>query len=98
MNISYNWLKDLVEFDLSPKELAVKLTGAGHAVEGIEEIGGDFVFDIDLTSNRGDCLSHLGIAREIGAIVPSSKFQVPSSEEISRLSNSRLSTRNNRRC
>ena len=88
MNISYNWLKDLVEFDLSPKELAVKLTGAGHAVEGIEEIGGDFVFDIDLTSNRGDCLSHLGIAREIGAIVQSAKCKVQSSSDDFQKSNS----------
>ncbi len=68
MNISYKWLKDLVEIGLSPKDLAVKLTGAGHAVEGIAEINDDFIFDIDLTSNRGDCLSHRGIAREIGAI------------------------------
>jgi len=68
MNISYNWLKDLVEVGLSPQELATKLTNVGLAVEGIHEAGDDFVFDIDLTSNRSDCLSHLGVAREIGAI------------------------------
>ena len=80
MNISYNWLKDLVEFDLSPDDLAVKLTGAGHAVEGIQEINGDHIFDIDLTSNRGDCLSHLGIAREITALIQNSKFKIQSSK------------------
>ncbi len=68
MNISYNWLKDLVEVDLSPQELATKLTNVGLAVEGIHEAGDDFVFDIDLTSNRSDCLSHLGVAREVRAI------------------------------
>lgn len=68
MNISYNWLKDLVEFDLSPNELAEKLTGVGLAVEGLHPKDDDFVFDIDLTSNRADCNSHLGVAREIGAI------------------------------
>ena len=68
MNISYNWLKDLVEINLPPPELAQKLTDAGLAVEGIKEFGDDFVFDIDVTSNRSDCLSHLGIAREIAAI------------------------------
>ena len=52
MNISYNWLKDLVEIDLSPQELAQKLTSVGLAVEGIHEFEDDFVFDIDLTSNR----------------------------------------------
>ncbi len=94
MHISYNWLKDLVEFDLPPQELAVRLTGAGHAVEGIEEINGDHIFDIDLTSNRGDCLSHRGIAREIAALVQSAKFKVQSSENDSKLKtqNSKLVT------
>lgn len=87
MDISYNWLKDLVEMDLSPDELAKNLTGAGLAVEGIHEFGDDFVFDIDLTSNRGDCLSHLGIAREISVIADCglriadlSKVQKPTTE------------------
>lgn len=75
MNISYKWLKDLVEIDLPPQELGRKLTNVGLAVEGIEEKNGDFVFDIDLTSNRPDCLSHLGIAREINAI-QNSKFKI----------------------
>ena len=68
MNISYNWLKDLIETDLPPQELAQKLTRVGLAVEGIHEFKDDFVFDIDLTSNRPDCLSHFGVAREIRAI------------------------------
>ncbi len=68
MNISYKWLKDLVEVNLSPQELATKLTNVGLAVEGIREFENDFVFDIDLTSNRPDCISHLGVSREIAAI------------------------------
>ncbi len=68
MNISYNWLKDLIAIDLPAEELAEKLTRVGLAVEGIHPHGDDFVFDIDLTSNRPDCLSHLGVAREIGVI------------------------------
>ena len=68
MNISYNWLKDLIAIDLPAEELAVKLTRVGLAVEGIHPHGDDFVFDIDLTSNRPDCLSHLGVAREISVI------------------------------
>ncbi len=68
MNISYNWLKDLINIDLSPSDLGQRLTNVGLAVEGIHEHGEDFVFDIDLTSNRPDCLSHSGVAREIGVI------------------------------
>jgi len=65
VNISYNWLKDVIDVQLSPDELAKELTRVGLAVEGISEHGADFVLDIDLTSNRPDCLSHLGIAREM---------------------------------
>ncbi len=79
MNISYNWLKDLVEIDLPPTDLAKQLTGVGLAVEGIHPHGKDSVFDIDLTSNRPDCLSHLGVAREIAAI-SQSKVQSPKSK------------------
>lgn len=71
MNISYNWLKDLVKTDLSPQEAAENLTKVGLAVEGIHPHEDDFVFDIDLTSNRGDCLSHLGVARELSAVTNS---------------------------
>ncbi len=67
MNISYNWLKELVEIDIYPMVLMPTLTKIGLTVEGIHSHGDDFVFDIDLTSNRPDCLSHFGVAREISA-------------------------------
>ena len=65
MNISYNWLKELIDIDLSPEDTAKELTRVGLAVEGIHAYRDDFVLDIDLTSNRPDCLSHLGVAREL---------------------------------
>lgn len=68
MNISYNWLKELIDIELSPEETAAALTRVGLAVEGIHPHKGDLVLDIDLTSNRPDCLSHLGVARELGVI------------------------------
>ena len=78
MNISYNWLKDLVEFGLSPTELAQELTNVGLAVEGVHQQD-DFVLDVDLTSNRADCNSHLGVAREVAAFTKS-KVQSPKSK------------------
>src|SRR5215510_7816668 len=66
MNISFNWLKEFIDIDLPATELAEKLTRVGLAVDGVHQISDDLVFDIDLTSNRPDCLSHLGVAREIG--------------------------------
>ncbi len=68
MNISYNWLKDLIDLGLSVEETAAALTRVGLAVEGIETHGDDSILDVDITSNRSDCLSHLGIARELSVI------------------------------
>ncbi len=67
MKISYEWLQDLIEIDLSPKDLAEKLTLIGLELDGMHEVGGDSILDIETTSNRGDCLSHLGVSREIAA-------------------------------
>jgi phenylalanyl-tRNA synthetase beta chain len=67
MNISYNWLRELTGTQLKPRELAELLTRVGLAVEVVHEAVGDFVLEIDLTSNRPDCLSHLGVAREVVA-------------------------------
>ncbi len=82
MNISYNWLRELVATKMTPPELARRLTFAGLAVEAVHPAGDDFVLELDLTSNRGDCLSHLGVAREVAALessqVQSSKFKVQS--------------------
>ena len=61
MKISYNWLNELVQLTLSPKELAERLTMAGLAVEAVERILDDHILDFDLTSNRPDALSHLGV-------------------------------------
>lgn len=69
MNISYNWLKTLIDIKLSPDETAKELTRVGLAVEGVHPHGEDHVLDIDLTSNRPDCLSHLGVARELSVIL-----------------------------
>lgn len=38
MNISYNWLKDYLNFDLSPDEVSAALTSIGLETGGIEEI------------------------------------------------------------
>jgi phenylalanyl-tRNA synthetase beta chain len=69
MDISYNWLRDLVEVEEGPRELAERLTMAGLAVDAVKEEEGDFVLEFDLTSNRPDCLSHLGVAREAAALL-----------------------------
>ncbi|MBI4778722.1 phenylalanine--tRNA ligase subunit beta [Candidatus Desantisbacteria bacterium] len=69
MKVSYNWLKENVAINIPPHELSDKLTMAGLEVAGIEEKDEDYIIDIELTVNRGDCLSIMGMAREVSAIM-----------------------------
>lgn len=71
MKVSYNWLKEYISFKLAPKNLADRLTMVGLETKSIDEKGSDSVFEIEITSNRPDCLSIYGIAREIQAITGS---------------------------
>jgi len=68
MKVAYSWLKDFVDIKLSPEELAEKLTLAGLEAVSLKKCEGDFVFEIEVTSNRPDWLSVSGVAREISAI------------------------------
>ncbi|MEJ2313583.1 MAG: phenylalanine--tRNA ligase subunit beta [Nitrospirota bacterium] len=68
MLISFNWLTELIDTGLGAEETAHALTMAGLEVEGIERAGDDFVLEVNVTPNRPDCLSVLGIAREMRAI------------------------------
>jgi len=85
MKVTYNWLKDFVDIGFPAASLAKKLTMAGLEVVSLEERLGDFVFEIEVTSNRPDCLSIIGIAREVAAItgkrlkVPAPKIRRPHS-------------------
>lgn len=69
MKVSYKWLKDYVDIRIDPRKLADLLTMSGSNVAAIEKLGGDHVFDLEITSNRADCLSILGIAREVAALL-----------------------------
>jgi len=70
MLFSYNWLKDYIKEKLpSPEKLANLLTVHIFEVEEVKKAGKDWLLDIDILPNRAhDCLSHLGMAREIAAI------------------------------
>jgi phenylalanyl-tRNA synthetase beta chain len=71
MKLLLSWLQDYVEFDDSAEALADRLTFSGSEVEAIDEIDGEVVLTIEVTPNRPDCLSIIGIAREVSALVRS---------------------------
>ena len=68
MKVTYSWLKEFVDIKLPPEALAERLSMAGLAVASCTAIGGDWVFDIEVTSNRPDWLSVRGIVRDVCAM------------------------------
>jgi phenylalanyl-tRNA synthetase beta chain len=67
MNISLNWLSEYVNVNRPISELEDVFLRIGLNVEGVQESDADIVFDLEVTSNRPDCLGHLGVARELAA-------------------------------
>ena len=68
MKISTDWLAEYVEIEESPQKLKDDLSMIGLLVEAIEELEDTSVLEVEVTSNRPDCLSHIGIARELAAL------------------------------
>ena len=69
MRFSLSFIQEFLKVDIPPKELASLLTSAGMEVERLEKGASDWIFDIEVTTNRYDWLSILGISREIAAIL-----------------------------
>jgi phenylalanyl-tRNA synthetase beta chain len=68
MFISYSWLSQLTDTNFSAAEVQERLTMVGLAIDAVESHEQDFVLDVEVPSNRPDCLSHVGIARELTVI------------------------------
>lgn len=76
MIVSWNWLGRYVRLDMPADLLADRLALAGLNHEGTAEVGGDLAIDLEVTSNRPDCLAHLGVAREV-AVLFGRTLQIP---------------------
>ena len=70
IKITYNWLLEYLDTDASPYELQKYLSLCGPSVEQVNKMGDDYVFDIEITSNRVDMSSVFGIALEASAVSP----------------------------
>ena len=85
MKFTFNWLKEFVKVTAGPAELAKLLTMAGLEVESLapqreaESNAEDWLFEIAVTPNRGDCLGIAGIAREVAALTGGQLLSLPSS-------------------
>jgi len=76
MKISCKWLKDYCKHNLSAEGLAEGLTNAGLVVDTINPVEDDFCLEVEVTSNRPDCLGFIGVAREVATIVRG-KLEIP---------------------
>jgi len=68
VKLPLSWLREFVAFEAEPRRLADNLTAAGLAVDGVELLGGETVLELDITTNRVDCMNVYGVAREVAAL------------------------------
>ena len=68
MKVPVGWLREFVELRATPRELADALTLVGLAVDAVDGSGDDAVLDIDVTTNRVDCMNVYGVAREAAVV------------------------------
>lgn len=68
MKVPLSWLREYVPVEVEPKHLAEALTAAGLAVDAVETEGDETVLELDITTNRVDCMNVYGVAREVAAL------------------------------
>ena len=81
MIVSWNWLKEYVRLDMPVEALTERLMMAGLNLEEVDDVEGDLAIDLEVTSNRPDCLSHIGVARETGVLFDRA-LQIPAAAPI----------------
>ena len=64
IKITHNWLLEYLDTNATPSEIQEYLSLCGPSVERVEKVGNDYIYDIEITSNRIDTASVFGIAQE----------------------------------
>src|SRR5829696_9112415 len=72
MKVPLSWIREFVDVTASAEDIGTLMGVRGLALEGLEPYGDDVVMDFDVTANRPDCMSVIGIAREIATA-----YQIP---------------------
>jgi phenylalanyl-tRNA synthetase beta chain len=65
MKVPLSWIREFVDVKATADEIGTLMGVRGLALEGLETHGDDVVLDFDVTANRPDCMSVIGLAREI---------------------------------
>ncbi len=76
MLVCWEWLEQYVKLNVTPDDLANRFAMSGLNHESTATVGSDIVIDLEVTSNRCDCLGHIGVAREASVLLGES-LKVP---------------------
>ena len=68
MKVPLSWLAEYVRVPVETRRLADDLTVSGLAVDALETHGAETVLDLDVTTNRVDCMNVYGVAREVATL------------------------------
>jgi len=68
MLVPYSWLKEFINIKIAPEKVGERLSCTTIGVEEIRKEGKDYTLDLEVTYNRGDLLSIIGVARELAAL------------------------------
>jgi len=68
MLVSWNWFADYVTLPVDHAKFAERMMLAGMNHESTTAVGRDWCIDLEITSNRPDCLGHIGLAREAAVL------------------------------
>jgi len=82
IKIPHSWLKTLLDSPVEPRVIAEKLSLSGPSVEKLEKVDNDFIYHIEVTTNRPDTFSVWGIAQEVFAILKFQNFNAKLKEPI----------------
>ncbi len=77
MRVSFGWLSEFIKTGLSVEKIAHLLTMSGLEVEALETVDKDVIMEVNVTPNRADCLSVLGIVRELSVLTGSDVILPP---------------------
>lgn len=80
-----SWLREFLETNAGPGQTAEALSLCSASVEKLEKSGHDYIYDIEITTNRVDMLSIIGIAREAAAVLPRFGFKAKFKKPLNRL-------------
>ena len=70
-----SWLREFLKTKATPQQIKEYLSLCGPSVERLKKVGEEFIYDIEITTNRPDAMSVVGVAREAAAILP--RFNIP---------------------